>query len=191
MSFGRDIDALDRLAQQSAVRAAGRAPAGADERSRLVAAERTAGEARNLLRDAELASRTAEMQAMEARLQLEQTREQLLVELATIGADGMSALRVEAGRGEAAQSEMTRTRPRGWRSCSTRSSSSALAECRPERRRPGRARRPHAWHRCGGASPSSGAGNPFAVEEYAEVRERLETARRPTHRHGKRHRFDA
>ena len=61
--------------------------AGSHERERLGAAERSAVVARERLREAENASRAAEMHAMEARLQLEQTREQLLVELATIGDD--------------------------------------------------------------------------------------------------------
>ncbi len=73
--------------------------AGADERSRLVAAERVAIDARERLRQAESTSRQAEMTAMEARIQLEQTREQLLVELATIGNDGVLVLRSSAGPG--------------------------------------------------------------------------------------------
>ncbi len=143
--------------------------AGADERSRLIAAERAAADARNRLRDAEQAARTAEMHSMEARLQLEQTREQLLVELATIGADGMAALRAASGEAAIADEENAAERMEDlldhvvdlWRvetpgdEQQTPPSASRLASLRRR-------------------FNELGAGNPFAVEEYAEVRERLE-----------------
>jgi len=67
--------------------------AGADDRSRLIGAEKAAAEARERLRLAEQQTRRSEVAQMESRLQLEQLREQLLVELAGIGQDGLLALK--------------------------------------------------------------------------------------------------
>ena len=144
--------------------------AGADERTRLVAAERAAIEARERLRQAETTSRQAEMAAMEARILLEQTREQLLVELATIGGDGVLVLRSLAGQAMTQADE-----------------DDSAAENLEELLGLVVAR----WHeqpRTDDQTPSQGrlaalrrrfnelgAGNPFAVEEYAELRDRLES----------------
>ena len=70
---------------------------GADDRKRLIEAERSAADARERLRVAEQQTRKSEVAQMEARLQLEQVREQLVVELAGIGADGLVALKQAAG----------------------------------------------------------------------------------------------
>ncbi len=68
-----------------------------DERARLVAAESAAGEAREVVRRTETATRGAEVAVMAARMQLDAGREALLVELAGIGADGLAALRRAVG----------------------------------------------------------------------------------------------
>jgi chromosome segregation protein len=107
---------------------------------------------------------------MEARLQLDQLREQLLVELAGIGTDGLVALRRAAGQPDdpdaadavatEAFEETLNAVVEAWQQARDESN---------EQISPGRLgalrRRYH----------ELGAGNPFAVEEYAELRERLET----------------
>jgi len=105
---------------------------------------------------------------MEARLQLEQVREQLLVELAGIGQDGLLALQQETGlesgpvddsvASDALEGTLD-TVVRGWRA------STGAAPEPPTASRLGTLRR--RFH-------DLGAGNPFAVEEYAELHERLE-----------------
>jgi chromosome segregation protein len=62
------------------------------EREELLAAEAAAGRAREQLRVAEQRSRASEVAEMEARLQVDAAREGLLVELASIGPDGLAAL---------------------------------------------------------------------------------------------------
>jgi chromosome segregation protein len=158
---GTMTTALDELLQ-----------AGADERGRLLAAERAAVDARERLREAENASRRAEMAAMEARLQLEQTREQLLVELATIGTDGLRVLRHAAGLSDqetaddstAAETmeELLGVVVGRWQT----DASVDKQEPSPSQGRLGALRR---------RFNELGAGNPFAVEEYAELRDRLES----------------
>jgi chromosome segregation protein len=148
--------------------------AGADERARLVAAERAAMDSRDKLRQAESASRQAEITSMEARLQLDQTREQLLVELATIGADALLVLRSAAGSASEPQpsdeephenaaetlEELLETVMEDWRS-------GASGEEQP----PSQGRLASLRRRFN----ELGAGNPFAVEEYAELRDRLDS----------------
>ena len=146
--------------------------AGADERTRLGAAERLAVEAREQLRRAESASRDAEIAAMEARLQLDQTREQLLLELATIGADGTRVLRDAAGlpahdADDATSSAETMEELLGLVVAMWQAERSApAAEPVPSTGKLASLRR---------RFNELGAGNPFAVEEYAELRERLES----------------
>lgn len=115
---------------------------------------------------------------MEARLQLEQVREQLLVELAAIGRDGLTALQALEGRDEPAAS------PAGQ-------PPEAAAEALGGDLEAALERAIEQWSRQGpsDAAPPTparlaslrrqfhalGAGNPFAVEEYEEVRQRLES----------------
>jgi chromosome segregation protein len=142
----------------------------ADERSRLMAAERAAADARERLRTAESRSRSAEVSAMEARLQLEALREQLLVELAGIGADAFNALR--EGHGPVGVMASPPPDPEHLAAALEAALGSAIERWQEEP--------------AGGAAPSSvrlgmlrrrfhelGAGNPFAADEYAEVRDRL------------------
>ncbi len=160
--------------------------AGADDRARLMSAERTAVDARERLRASETARREAEMRAMEARLQSDQLREQLLVELASIGADGLATLRQAAGEstttetttstdsteakatgesdsdddGEVGQlEELLDTVVARWRAEATDEVAPSPGRIASLRRR---------FH-------DLGAGNPFAAEEYAELNERLTT----------------
>jgi chromosome segregation protein len=140
---------------------------GVEERANLTAAESRATQAREALREHEGRSRAAEVRALETRLLLDQSREGLLVELAAIGDDGVNALTKAAGDepptetqdADPAQMEelLARTLER-WsadKSAPESLSSGRLASLR---------RRFH----------ELGAGNPFAVEEYAELKERLD-----------------
>ena len=146
--------------------------AGADDRTRLIGAEKAAAEARERLRVADQQTRRSEVAQMESRLQLEQLREQLLVELAGIGPDGLLALQQACGEApladEAADDtpsteayEATLERViETWRAEGSKDDPEA-----PSAGRLGSLRR--RFH-------DLGAGNPFAAEEYAELRERLE-----------------
>ncbi len=149
-----------------------------DERGRMSAAERSAAEHREKLRAAEGRSRSAEVAEMEARLSADAVREQLLVELAGIGAEGLAALlgqtaSAPTGTAEAGQADAEalpavlesaldaalaawQATPRGPEAAPAGISAGRLATLR---------RRYH----------DLGASNPFAAEEYAEVRQRLET----------------
>ena len=71
--------------------------ADAADRERLAAAERAATGARERLRAADERLRTADHARLEARLALDALREQLLVELAGLGALGLARLREVAG----------------------------------------------------------------------------------------------
>ncbi|MBA3308309.1 MAG: chromosome segregation protein SMC [Chloroflexi bacterium] len=142
-----------------------------DERERLLAAERSAADQRERLRAAEGRSRSAEVAEMEARLGAEAVREQLLTELAGLGGEGLAALTGETGVTaeteaetlpaalEAALEALTsawRAGPAGSPPTSPGASAGRLAALR---------RRYH----------ELGASNPYAAEEYAEVRQRLES----------------
>ena len=183
------LGALELNEEQSAKELAAILAAGADDRGRLIAAEKGAAEARERLRVAEQQTRKSEVAQMEARLQLEQVREQLLVELAGIGEDGLVALRQAAGRSEPPTSahasdesaNATTETPDAyealladviavWQSVAP----STDAEETPSANRLGNLRR--RFH-------DLGAGNPFAVEEYAELQRATrghgDSARRP------------
>ncbi|MBI2776091.1 MAG: AAA family ATPase [Chloroflexi bacterium] len=111
------IEREQRLAGERAAQAAALAEAGvreadarraldallaadAEDRARLAEAERSAIHARESLRAAEERSRTEERHDLEGRLGLDALREQLLVELAGLGALGLRRLRAVAGRPE-------------------------------------------------------------------------------------------
>ena len=144
---------------------------GAADRTRLVDSERAAVAARERLRSAEVRSRTAEVGAMEARLHLEQVREQLLVELAGIGVDGLMALvqtrateRAPATAGDLSPDVLgSRLEEALDRTVETwEANGSDLAPPGPGRLTALRRR----FHELG-------AGNPFAADEHREVSARL------------------
>ncbi|MEX2547312.1 MAG: chromosome segregation protein SMC [Chloroflexota bacterium] len=145
--------------------------AGADDRSRLMDAERAAAEARERLRVAEQQTRRSEVSQMEARLQLEQLREQLLVELAGIGEDGLLALRQAAGESSTADNNAADPASDIYESTLDlvvavwRATPTAETPEPPSANRLGTLRR--RFH-------DLGAGNPFAAEEFSELNERLE-----------------
>ena len=182
---GRETAAAAALAE---VRAADSAA-----RERLGVAERDAVAARERLRAADERLRAADRSDLEARLGRDSLREQLLVELAGIGELGLRRLRAEAGSetesepagdDEAAvawDEEATLVAAEGEDDRSAEDSAAlelALASVADrwaaeppatEPPTPGRLavlrRRYH----------ELGAANPFAVEEYGEVKSRLET----------------
>ncbi len=144
--------------------------AAAGDRARLSEAEKRATGARERLRLAEQASRRLELESIEHRLQLEQQREQLLVELAGIGPDGQQALLVAAGDvapvgspagdandGDPVDAALARLTARWLAEPSAEPAPSANRLATLRRR----------FHELG-------AGNPFALEEYTEVSQRLE-----------------
>ena len=166
--------------------------ADADDRARLADAERAAAGARDRLRAAEDRSRTEEHRDLEARLGRDALREQLLVELAGLGPLGLRHLEAVAGHGPGATRSPGVGEPAGavdrriaveaadepdesvllgaaldgagerW------AATAAPAEIPGPGRLASLRRRYH----------ELGAANPYAVEEYAAVRARLEDLER-------------
>ncbi len=155
------------------------------ERDRLAAAERAAAATRERLRATDERLRIADRDDLEARLGLEALRESVLVELAGLGELGVERLAAVAGgtlpsRPMAAsegsgvadptdealevalESELETVLDRA----ATVWSTAAPTEPAPSAIRLGQLRR--RFHELG-------ATNPYAVEEYAELRQRLET----------------
>jgi chromosome segregation protein len=130
---------------------------GSDDRGSLLAAEREANAARERLRASESASRASELAAVEKRLQLEQVRESLLVELAGIGADALLVL----GGAEAAEAD-------GLEALVELATERWAAQPPPEPA-PGATRLATLRRRF----TELGAGNPFAAQEYDEIHQRL------------------
>ena len=139
----------------------------AEERERLRLAEGAAAAAREQARISGERARLAERDEVEARLALEGLREQLLVELAGLGATGLAHLRSEQG-GEAALSDedvepdeleaaLVAAAP-AWEAHPPAGEPPAPARLATLRRR---------FH-------DLGAVNPFAADEYEEVKARLD-----------------
>jgi chromosome segregation protein len=154
-----------------------------EDRTRLAAAESLAHELRERLRGAEDRSRAAESADLQARLELDLVREQVLVELAGLGDVGLRALvpdLIEAtddggvGVGvfsadEIGEAEATAEGVRFEAALDTaieRWSASPPAGQAPSSTRLAALRR--RYHELGAA-------NPYAATEYAEVRDRLES----------------
>ncbi len=140
-----------------------------EQRARLGAADRATALARERLRTAEEASRAAEHRDLEARLGLESLREQLLVELAGLGSLSLQHLRAvaggmdEAGEGETEDDgeQLGAALVAAGEIWSTTNPPDVVAA-------PGRlATLRRRYHELGAA-------NPFAVDEFATVRTRLE-----------------
>ncbi len=187
------------LAQTSAAEASAREAlaeihaADAAERERLAAAERVAAGTRERLRAADERLRVADRDDLEARLGLEALREAVLVDLAGLGEPGIERLAAISGglrqgpvpvmatasagtvvdtaadetdEGEAREQELESELEAALERAAAVWASAAPAETPPSAIRLGQLRR--RFHELG-------ATNPFAVEEYAELRERLET----------------
>lgn len=158
------------------------------DRERLLEAEAASSAARDRLRAAEERARAAEVADLEARLGLDAIREQVLVELAGIGEVGVGALRaaavglppatarvaaVDAGRADSATSPDGSDAPEetaelegilpfvlpAWEAAPPATDPASPGRLATLRRR---------FHELGAA-------NPFAVDEYAALRARLES----------------
>jgi chromosome segregation protein len=149
--------------------------ADAASRDRLSSAERDASAARERLRSAEDRLRSAERTDLEARLGRDSLREQLLVELAGLGELGLRRLRAESeseaepegasesqpdedDEGAALESALSSVTDR-WGAVPPATEAPSAGRLAVLRRR---------YHELGAA-------NPFAVDEYAELKVRLET----------------
>ncbi len=144
------------------------------ERDELLAAETAASAARERLRVAEGRSRHSEVAEMEARMQVDAAREGLLVELASIGDDGLTTLLAQADQAVPSGTPGADELPElletaldaaldAWREAS--------AVGAPAAEPPSRARISALRRRFNDV----GASNPFAVQELAEVKVRLES----------------
>ncbi len=145
------------------------------ERARGRAAEEAGVRAREQLRAAETRSRAAEVAQLQVRLQLDAGREALLVELGSIGGDGLRALLSDAA-GSSAPADLPDPSADEIQAALEAALDAAFERWRVD----------HA----GGTGPSTpsaarlgalrrryhelGSGNPFAAQELEEVRERLE-----------------
>jgi chromosome segregation protein len=159
----RLTEAMGAEERASAILAATLA-AGSDERARLRVAEEAASAAREAVRTAEGRARASEVSAMSARLQLDSGREALLVELAGIGADGLRAL--TSTETEPDPDTLGAELELALDATLARWTEAPLEEppAVPAGRLASLRRRYH----------ELGAGNPFAAQELAEVRERLD-----------------
>ena len=158
-----DAEVAAAVAREGAARVALDELRAADvsDRERLAAAEKAAADARDRLRTAEDRLRTAEVADLEARLGLDAIREQLLVELASLGDLGLRSLGVEGPVDDetVALEGALQHRASGWAADVPAGEPPAPGRVAYLRRR---------YHELGAA-------NPFAVDEYATLRARLET----------------
>jgi chromosome segregation protein len=151
------------------------------DRERLATAERSASAARERLRAAEASLRAAEVADLEARLALESVREGLLVELAGLGEIAVRAVVAGAmggddssaadGTGEAAEGEDSAESDDGLELATALATiAPRWARTEPPADAPSAGRLAHLRRRY----HELGAGNPFAVDEFAEVKARLD-----------------
>jgi chromosome segregation protein len=171
--------------------------ADAEDRSRLADAERAAVAARETLRAAEDRSRTAEHRDLEARLGRDALREQLLVELAGLGPLGLRHLEAVAGTATGGRSPEPRSASRAdGASTSAAGDDSVTSGETEEESTLLAAALDRAGERWAAEPPPTdvpaqgrlstlrrryhelGAANPYAVEEYAAVKARLEDLER-------------
>jgi chromosome segregation protein len=176
--LGADLAAAERGEAAAASALAEVRAADTKARGRLAAAEQAAHAARERLRGADERLRSAERQDLEARLGRDSLREQLLVELAGLGELGIRRLRLESGEPAATLPES----PAGGEAPGDEDEAAALesalaavvdgwAGTPPSTDPPGPGRLAslrRRYHELGAASP-------FAVDEYAELKTRLET----------------
>jgi chromosome segregation protein len=143
--------------------------ADAADRTRLAEAERDATAARERLRAADERLRVADRGELEARLALESLREGVLVELAGLGALGLASLGVDSpahDEADEAVADDTAALEAALAAAAEQWAAEPPPEMPPTSGRLAQLRR--RYHELGAA-------NPYAVEEYAELRTRLET----------------
>ncbi len=147
----------------------------ARDRERLAQAEEASGHARQALRQAEERLRPAEIADLEARLALDGVREQVLVELAGLGALGVRLVRdaAQLERGEVghAGEEADATDEGAALEAALPGLGQRWASTPPPPDTPGPVRVAALRRRY----HELGAANPFAVEEFAALRARLES----------------
>ncbi len=161
--------------------------ADAADRSRLSEAERAASGARERLRSADDRSRAADHAELEARLGLESLREGVLVELAGLGDVGAASLGVVVMAPESVV-ETPMTESEGATEGSTETDEAvaddtaalemaltAFAERWTAEPPPAAPPAPGRLAQLRRRYHELGAANPYAVEEYAELKARLET----------------
>jgi len=144
--------------------------ADAADRDRLATAERAATTTRERLRSADERLRAADHARLEATLALDGLREQLLVELASLGEPGLARLRELAPSPPAATEEIDSDDEAAVLNAALDAVADSWAAHAPagEPPSPGRlATLRRRYHELGAA-------NPFALEEYGEVKARLE-----------------
>jgi len=141
--------------------------ADAADRDRLAAAEREAAAARERLRAADERLRAADRDELETRLGLDGLREQLLVELAGIGDLGLVRLRALTDHDEA-------LRAAGDDAAELAAALDAVSPVWSSEPPLGDAPTPGRIATLRRRYHELGAANPFAVEEYAEVKARLD-----------------
>ena len=161
----RDAARADAAAREAAAREALAAVRAADlaGRDRLRAAETDVAAARDALRRAEEAHRGAEVRELEARLALDAVREQALVEFAGLGVVGLRALDPAAAV-DAVEDEGAALAAALAAAGATWAANPPAVEPPPSGRLASLRRRFH----------ELGAANPFAADEHAELRGRVD-----------------
>jgi chromosome segregation protein len=144
--------------------------ADAADRDRLATAERAAAAARERLRSADDRLRAADHARLEATLALDGLREQLLVELASLGDPGLARLRELAPGPPTAATDIDSDDEAAVLNAALDAVAGSWAEKAPDEEPPSPGRLATLRRRY----HELGAANPFAVEEYAEVKARLE-----------------
>jgi chromosome segregation protein len=155
----------------------------AGDRDRLAAAEVSAGRAREQVRVGQIRAQGAERDEFEARLGLENLREQLLVELAGLGRLAIRHLRAAQGETEPSGNLTVEPEPaedadadadsdavEGELESALEAASRTWAQVAPPADPPSPARLANLRRRF----HELGAGNPFAVDEYATLKARLD-----------------
>jgi chromosome segregation protein len=184
--LGTDLGAAVEAERRAAAILADVRSADAAARDRLAAAERDASAAREALRAADDRLRSADRADLEARLSRDSLREQLLVELAGMGELGLEALRsvggiepVAVGPGKSEGLDLDREDAEDADVDDTTAAFEAALDAAlarwldrpPEIEPPGPGRLASLRRRY----HELGAANPFAVEEYDDLRRRLES----------------
>jgi chromosome segregation protein len=160
------------ISREAAARAAVEEVRAADaaDRDRLAAAERGAATARERLRAADDRLRAADHARLESTLAIDGLREQLLVELASMGDPGLARLREIAPEAPAPTPDIDADDEAAVLNAALQAVAGSWSAHTPDAEPPSPGRLATLRRRY----HELGAANPFAVEEYAEVKTRLE-----------------
>ncbi|HEY7131550.1 MAG TPA: AAA family ATPase [Candidatus Limnocylindrales bacterium] len=192
-AIASELAGLVEREQRAAAALAETRAADAADRDRLGSAERTAAAARDRLRAADERLRAADRSDLEARLGRDSLREQLLVELAGLGELGRRRLEAEAGVVPVAVGPGRPDPPDDERPITGGPAGSGELEAEPDEAAALESALDAVAPRWAAEAPAAeapspgrlatlrrryhelGAANPFAVEEYDELRGRLES----------------